>query len=479
MNLLIKGGDVIDGTGGAPKRCDVLIVGGRITAIGNLSSHKADRIIQATGSYILPGFVDVSIAPDEHLSLFEDPNQVDLLKQGVTTVVRGASGKSLAPAIYPETASSINIGWRTMKEYLKATKAIRPSVNFASFTGYETVRQTITTNARNLGIKEINVLFLLLKQSIDEGAAGISFGEKGLTGFGASQAEIAAMIKLLANKTRAALISLKAEDELYALFTDSGIKTIISGINESLKMGLSFNKIATALEKKTPKAEFVFAFSPYPYFRFKIADFFPPSVNTTTTPSLIDNLKKKRIFNFFSKKTQELNLQETFVFNPSRKSANFLIGKSLAEIAENRGINTEETLIRAVEICGEDTIFISQMKDTKVIEKITAHPKSIVDSSLRNTLSSSLIYSKLSEPFIEFLRLSDSIGARIELTAKKLSYPARMLGFKNRGLIKENFAADIVILKNNCPEITIINGKIVYENGVTIKGGVGDIISIK
>ncbi len=478
MNLLIKGGEVLDGTGGAPRRCDILIVGERIAAIGDLSSYKANRVIQAIGSHILPGFINVSSAPDGQFSLFNDPRQANLLKQGVTTIVRGTSGKSLAPAIYPEEILSANIGWRTMKEYLKAMKDLRPGVNFASFAGYETARRSITTNIRNLGIKEINVLSMLLKQSMDEGAAGVSFGEKGLAGLDASQAEISAMIKLLTSKAKSAFVSLKAEDKLYALFADFGIKTIIGDLNESLKTGISFDRIVAALLKKMPKSEFVFAFTPYPYYQLQIADLLPPSVTTIKPYPFTSYLKKKRIFDFFTKKTRELDFQETFIFNPSRKSAKFVIGKSLAELAENREMNKEKALAHIIEICGESTIFMTRVKNVKTIEKIAAYPKSIVSDFLQVSKSSAPIYSKLSEPFIEYLRLSNSRGERIELTAKKLASPARLLNFKNRGLIKENFFADIVILKNNNPEVTMVNGKIAYESGSVAESRHGGIITI-
>jgi len=472
MNLLIKGGEVVDGTGDAPKKCDILINSGHIAAIGNLSSYKADRVIQAMGNYVLPGFIDITTAPETHYSLFNEPTQVNSLKQGITTIICGADGESLAPAMYPAERLLVNTGWQTMREYFKMMKTVRFGVNLASFTGYTTARQSITTKPRNLGNGEINILFSLLKKCLDDGSVGIAIGKDGLAGLDASQEEITAVIKLLTAKTKTALVSLKTEDKLYTLLPEYGIKTIISNLNESLKTRIAFDRFASSLQKITPKAEFVFAFSPYPYFQFSAQDILPPSAQKG---SLLLNLKKKRISGFFAKKIKELNLQETFILNADRKLARIITGKSVAELAVNREIDGEEAFIRIIETCGEDTIFISRMKDTKIIEKIATHPKSIVyRSSQQNTPS--LLINSFTESFIEFIRLSDSLGIRIEMVAKKLSSPARLFGFKRRGLIKEGFAADIVILKNNRPEVTIVNGKIAYENASLIEGRYGTII---
>jgi len=479
MNLLIKGGEVLDGLGSAPKKCDVLVVGDHIAAIGNLSSYKADRVIQALGSYILPGFVDVAAVSDERLTLFTEPSQADFLKNGVTTIVCGAKGKSLAPAIYAEETLFTNIGWQTTKDYLKAMNVIRLGVNFINVSGYETIRRSITPKSRNLGIGEIKALSLLFKQCLTDGSAGISLDNEGFSAFDASEDEINAISLIISEAKKTVFASSNILDDSYKNLIESGGKVIIGGLNELFKTKNTFDKFVTVAEKKLFKTEFAFAFSPYPYFQRKASEMFPDSVNLTDSVDISKNLIKKRTLAFFSKKVQEFNPQETFIFNTPRKETKFLIGKSVAEFAENRKINIEEAFTRIIEICGPNTIFLSRMTDDKIINQIISHPKSIVGSSSWSPMSSlSDIHSTLSEPFIEFIRSADSLGMRIELIAKKLAYPTRLFGLKKRGIIKEGFAADIVVLKNNRPEFTIVNGKIAYENGSVALNYAGKIITI-
>ncbi len=479
MSILIKGGEVLDGLGGAPQKCDVLVVGNHIAAIGNLSSCKADRVIHALGSYILPGFIDITAVSDERLTLFTNPSQTDFLKNGVTTIACGTKGKSLAPTIYGEEAPFINIGWQTTKDYLEKIYAIRLGVNFINVSGYETIRRSITPKLRNLGIGEIKVLSLLLKQCLADGSVGISLGGGGFNTLNASEDEINAISLIISEAKKTIFASSNILDDSCKNIIESGAKIVIRELNELLKTKNTFDKLVVIAEKKLFKTEFAFAFSPYPYFQCKASEMFPDSVNLMDSTDISKYLTKKRVLAFFSKKIKEFNPQETFIFNTPRKETKFLIGKSVAEFAENRKINTEGAFARIIEICGLNTIFLSKMIDDKTISQIISHPKSIVGSSSWSPMSSlSNIHSTLSEPFIEFIRSADSSGMRIELIAKKLAFPARLLGLKKRGILKEGFAADIVLLKNNRPEVTIVNGKIAYESGVVALNRAGEIITI-
>lgn len=94
-DVLITGGDVIDGTGSARRRADVALSGDRITAIGDLSSMEAARTIDATGRLVTPGFVDVHTHVDAQA--FWDTTLSPSPLHGVTTVIGGNCGFTIAP----------------------------------------------------------------------------------------------------------------------------------------------------------------------------------------------------------------------------------------------------------------------------------------------------------------------------------------------------------------------------------------------
>src|SRR6185295_8812731 len=86
-DLLIRDGWVVDGSGRAPFRGDVAIAGGRIEHVGAVNGHRAERVVEAGGRLVCPGFVD----PHSHSdwSLLANPRAESTIRQGVTTEVVG------------------------------------------------------------------------------------------------------------------------------------------------------------------------------------------------------------------------------------------------------------------------------------------------------------------------------------------------------------------------------------------------------
>src|ERR1700674_981548 len=94
-DLVIRGGTVVDGTGGAPRSADVAVDGGRITAVRSLAGEEARRTIDADGLLVMPGVVDMHTHYDGQVTW--DPFLTPSAWHGVTTVVMGNCGVGFAP----------------------------------------------------------------------------------------------------------------------------------------------------------------------------------------------------------------------------------------------------------------------------------------------------------------------------------------------------------------------------------------------
>ena len=135
MTLLIKNVKILGGERTFPESSDVFVNGDKISAIGNFGRKTADETLDGMGAYLAPGFIDVNTDSDHYLSLFSYPSQEDFLRQGVTTIVGGMCGSSLAPLLYGSLESirkwtdisRFNVGWHTMSELIqRLNKRSRP-----------------------------------------------------------------------------------------------------------------------------------------------------------------------------------------------------------------------------------------------------------------------------------------------------------------------------------------------------------------
>src|SRR5437764_12059332 len=96
-DFILRGGEVIDGTGRKRYRADVAVVGDRIAEIGDVSKTAGAREIDVAGKIVAPGFIDVHTHDDR--ALFAAPDMAAKASQGVTTVITGNCGVSLAPLV--------------------------------------------------------------------------------------------------------------------------------------------------------------------------------------------------------------------------------------------------------------------------------------------------------------------------------------------------------------------------------------------
>ncbi len=182
-DLKLSGGEVIDGTGAARMRADVAIVDDRIAAVGDLSAVRAGRDIDVTGRIVAPGFIDVHTHDDR--ALLSKPTMDMKVSQGVTSVVVGNCGISLAPLVMdrrpppPLDLLGDEEWWRyaTFDAFLTAVDEAPASVNAAFLVGHSTLRVgTMDDVYRAAGADEIKAMRGKLEQSLDAGAVGLSTG---------------------------------------------------------------------------------------------------------------------------------------------------------------------------------------------------------------------------------------------------------------------------------------------------------------
>jgi N-acyl-D-amino-acid deacylase len=181
LDIVIRGGTVIDGTGAPRRQADVGVEGGAIVALGDLQGRAAHRTIDASGLIVAPGFIDSHTHDD--LLLLEHPAAHPKLLQGVTTVVTGNCGISLAPvaADAPPSLLSANSASAprhpTMAAYMADLKAACPAVNAAVLVGHTTLRQQAMVDlGRSADADEVAHMRAALQEALDAGAIGLSTG---------------------------------------------------------------------------------------------------------------------------------------------------------------------------------------------------------------------------------------------------------------------------------------------------------------
>ncbi|MEQ8348400.1 MAG: D-aminoacylase [Sneathiellaceae bacterium] len=144
-DLVIRNAVLIDGSGGPARRGDLAVAGGRILALGLLPELAADREVDAGGQVLCPGFVDAHTHDDR--LLLSDPAMTPKVSQGVTTVVAGNCGVSLAPLVTQERPvpplDLLGTDWYRFAEfgrYLEAVDDARPVTNSVFLLGHQTLR---------------------------------------------------------------------------------------------------------------------------------------------------------------------------------------------------------------------------------------------------------------------------------------------------------------------------------------------------
>ena len=193
LDLLIVGATVVDGTGGAGRVEPVGVVDGRVQMGERARGAAARRRIDASGLVLCPGFIDVHTHFDAQV--FWDPALTPSSFHGVTTVVAGNCGFSIAPlddadADYmmrllarvegiPLAALEVGVpwNWHTFGEYLDAVAAAGPAVNFGAMVGHSALRRNVLgpdSGAKGIAPEAMERMRTALHGALEAGAMGFS-----------------------------------------------------------------------------------------------------------------------------------------------------------------------------------------------------------------------------------------------------------------------------------------------------------------
>src|SRR5438034_1674942 len=252
MDLVIRGGTILDGTGAAPRVADVGLKDGRIAAIGKLKANGQE--IDADGLSVAPGFIDIHSHSDYTLLL--DPRAVSAIAQGVTLEVIGNCGFGCAPIADPQMAApniygfnnEIPLTWHRVGEYLERLAKAKPAVNVIKLVPNGQLRRaTLGVADRAATAPELAKMKALLTEGLDEGAFGYSTGLEYPAERGAPDEELVELCKVVAKR-----------GGLYASHTRRRDDGAVSAIDEAIRVGEKAGaqiQISHLLPRKTDERE--------------------------------------------------------------------------------------------------------------------------------------------------------------------------------------------------------------------------------
>ncbi|NUT09583.1 MAG: amidohydrolase family protein [Nonomuraea sp.] len=201
FDVVISGGRVLDGTGAPPYRADVGITGDTIAAVGRLGGAQAATVIDATGRFVAPGFVDCHAHGDA--AVFDPAVQRAALRQGVTTFVLGQDGLSFAPGSAETVAyasryfaavnGALREGPLTVADLLGGyDRAV--ALNTAYLLPHGTIRYDVMGASPDPATRaELAAMVERVERGLSDGAVGLSSGLEYLPGRYADAAELAAL----------------------------------------------------------------------------------------------------------------------------------------------------------------------------------------------------------------------------------------------------------------------------------------------
>lgn len=461
-DILIRGADILDGTGRPAYRGDIAILGDKIDRIGQLSDVAADHVIEACHLTAAPGFIDVHTHDD--WAVIEDPGLACKITQGVTTVVAGNCGISAAPFIprddLPAPFGIVprmnTLSARTVSEYRQRVEQANPAVNVMLLVGHSTLRANVMDDLDHAATaSDVNAMAQALDHALSEGATGFSTGLDYPAASAAPMDEVVTLARVLA----------RHKDALYTTHIRDEADHVIEAVKEALSTAsradipllLSHHKCSgtrnfgksvqtlAMIDKARTKQDV--AFDVYPY--------------TASSSALLPH---------FAEAASEVLV----IWSTSRPE---MAGRMLDDIAADWGMTRNEAIER---LSPAAAVYFDM--DDEDLDRILAHPASMIGSDgIPGTPGP---HPRLWGTFPRVLGHYARDRALLTLPAavhKMTGLSAARFGLTDRGLLKPGMQADITLFdpttvidradyktserQSDGINHVLVNGQITLENG--------------
>ena len=530
-SLLIRGGSVVDGAGGPARAADVAVEGERIAAVGPALSGQADRVIDAAGKMVSPGFIDMHSHSD--LFYFACPSAESKIRQGVTTEVVGMCSFSQAP-LRPDQrdivrgwaggiGASLDLRWETFAQYLDALRSVRPSVNIAHFVGHGALRiAAMGFEARPAGGDDMKGMQRLLGEAMDAGAFGFSTGLVYAPSAYSDTQELIALAKSISARGGYYFSHIRGEssmlldsiNEAIRIGEEGGVGVQVSHVKASGKE--NWSKIDAALRLfETARARGVDVLGdvyPYNAGSTKLDNMMPAWAHDGGIAKLLERLAdrttRRRIVEeclidgerWGTVSQGGIGFDQVFIATCKRRE---LEGLHLAQIARQAGQPPAEVLMNLLleEKCTVGMVSFSQSIEN--VSKVLAHPALMIGSDSiplyegegdRPGKPHPRTYGTFPRVLGEYARERRLFS--LETAVHKMTgMAAARIGLRERGLVQPGYFADLTVFDpatvkdestyaephrypTGIPYV-LVNGAVVVDNGRMGAARPGRILSPK
>ncbi len=523
FDIVIQNGRVIDGSGNPWFKADIGITNGKITKIGLIEPSAKTKVLDATDLIVCPGFIDIHSHADYTIPF--DPLVFSTIHQGITTLVVGMCGASLAP-VNPERKElfdkefsmsappglAYNITWSSFSEYLDAMEKLGCSSNVAFFIGFGMVRLAAMGYADRKPTKdELRQMKDSIRDAMVAGAFGISTGLIYTPQAYADTEEVLELAKEVAKHNglyfshirNEGNLVIEAIQEVIDIVEKSGCRGgHIAHHKVSGKANWGLSKETLRLIEETNQRGISITCDQYPYNRgaTSLITLLPPWTHEGGLEKLVERLKDSKVKEKIKKDLYEGSTYESFIKNSgwdcvyissleTDKWAKFM-GKSLTEITKEVGEEDPFEVLCDILIAEEAKggMTVESMSEEDIQRIMKGRYTMIGSDGSSIPLTGPLSYGKPHPRYFgTFPRVLGHFVREkkimlLETAIRKMtSFSAQRLGITDRGLLKENMWADIVVFDSETIidkatftnphqlsigiEYVLVNGEVVIEKG--------------